>query len=494
MVVQRHDGRGDLTEERFLDAARAPTRDENGFYGLSYRHDARGNNVEETGEGQGPGELAVNDDGAARWRYEYDAWNRETREATFGLQNEPVPGVDEACAAVKRYDERGNWLESTWLDAAGQPTPCKEGYSSITAKYDDRSRRVEQAYQDAAGAPAVGPDKTHRWTKRYDNRDNVARGDLFDTNNQPMVGASGYAAEEWDHDARGKETRATYLGLDGKPLMQPAGYATVRHAYTAAGLEARTDYLDDHGEPVVSDVGSCSIIHEYDAIGRMRTLTWVGVSGQTAAAEWVRTFRNGLPVLTRYQDVGGKPVNCAYGYAQEEKDYDEAGAPIRIAYHDAGGAPVYGQYGFALVEVVSKIVTYYDRAGRVLENTNHRTTRPLVCIMFLCPADCAALRAGLRPGDLLWQIGDFSLPQAVAAQWNRPHAEAEAPNAILEACKAAMAPTDAGPVHVTVLRDEHLVELDLPKIPSAGLGIHVDIRLVPTFEYDAMVTRYPVKP
>ena len=491
--VRLYDGRGDLVGQRFFDAAGAPASDANGFYGLSYRHDARGNTVEETGEGQQPGEPAAGHSGITRWRYEYDAWNRRTREATFGLQNEPVPGMDGACVEVKRFNEHGNWLGSTWLDPAGQPAPCKQGYSSVTVKYDERSRRVEQTYLDAAGQPATGSDKTHRWTKRYDDHDNVARRDFFDTSGRLTVGAGEYAAEEWDHDARGKETRTTYLGPDSKPTMQPAGYATIRRAYTSAGLETRTDYLDDHGEPVLSNAGSCSLVRAYDEVGRLRTQTWVGVPGQTAESTAIRTYRNGLPVLTRYQDANGKLVNSAYGYAQEDKDYDEAGAITRAAYHDAAGTPVCGPYGYASATVVSKVVTYYDRAGRASDDNNHRTTRPLVCITFLRPADCTALRAGLRPGDLLWQIGDLSLPQVVAERWDKPRADEEAQDAILEACKAALAPKNAGPVHIAVLRDERVVEFDLPETPAAGPGVHVDTRLVPTAEYEAMVTRYGVK-
>ena len=364
--------------------------------------------------------------------------------------------------------------------APGMPAPLLFGITN-------------QLSQVAAGQPATGSDQTHRRTKRYDDRDNVARRDFFDTAGRLTVGAGEYAAEEWDHDARGKETRVTYLGPDGQPLMQPAGYA-IRRAYTPAGLETRTDYLDDHGGPALSNAGSCSLVCEYDEAGRLRTQIWVVIPGQTAEATAVRTYRDGLAVLMCYRTVGDQLVNSAYGYAREDKNHNEAGSLRRVAYHDAAGAPVYGPYGYASAEIASKVITYYDPAGRALDDNSRRTTRPLVYITFLRPADCAALRAGLQPGDLLWQIGTFSLPQAIAERWDEPRAAEEAQNAILEACRAALAPTNAGPVHTAVLRDEHLIEFNLPEIPATGLGVHVDTRLVPASEYEAMVTRYRVKP
>ena len=165
------------------------------------------------------------------------------------------------------------------------------------------------------------------------------------------------------------------------------------------------------------------------------------------------------------------------------------GAPKSLVYHDASGALAYGSNGWAAAQVDAKSTTYYDKADHPLIDANHRTTRPLVFVYFLRSANCAARQAGLQPGDVLWRSGEYSLPQVVVKSWDNSDDE-DGQNALVKAWKAAVTTAHGGALHLTVLRQDRLVELDVPLVPDAGLGVHLETRLIPSFEFDALVSRY----
>ena len=493
--VKTYDESGNLTGRRFLDATGKPARNAGGVYGLNYRHDVRGNVTEENAEGLHEEGLAADRDGVAHRRFAYDTWGRQTRYACFGADDGPVPGIAGACTQVSRYDERGSWIESTWLDAAGQPTPNKNGYANIRLKYDERGRCVETAYFDAAGQPVAGSDKTHRWVKTYDDRGDVLRLEYTDGQGKLVVGTGGYAAIESGYDDRGKETSKTSLGVDGQPLAPGGSFATIRHSYTPAGQDRRTEYRNVRGEPALCESGFWAVTSDYNNDGRLRLTTWFGLPGLTAEAAAATSYAygpylDGLSREERYLSADGQPVDSALGYARMTKDYDDAGALIRIAYYDAAGQPAYGLLGFTKAEFVDKNLLYYDAAGKVMRDNDHRSTRPLLYVGFLRAADCVAARAGVQPGDLIWQIGDFSFPKEVATVWNRQDTDDAARNVLNASWKAALNAKGAGPIHVVVIRQGRRVEFDLPEVPAGGVGMSLSFRRVPTFEYDALVARH----
>ena len=488
--VKTYDARGDLASRRFFDADGEAASNATGVYGVTSRHDSRGNVTEEIFEGEKPGEPMAAQNGVARNRIEYDAWSRQTRFATVGLQDEPVPGISGACAQVSHYDPRGNWTGSTWLDAEGKPTASKNIYATIRLQYDDRSRCTETAYFDPAGQPVAGSENNASWTKTYDDRGNAVRWNFLDGRGQLLVTTGGYAAIEWGYDDRGKKTRKTYLGADGKPLVQEAGYATVLHAYTPSGLDLSTDYLDAQGKPRLCNSGYCSVYNEYDDRGGLRAATWAGIPGLTSEVTTTTTYRDGLGRESRYFSADGKPVNCSLGYAWMKRDYDATGSLIRMEYQDAAGQPAYGILGFTKAEYVDKTLVYYDAAGKPMRDNDHSSTRPLLYVNFLRSADSAAARAGLQPGDLIWQLGDFSFPKEVAAVWKQHNTDDAARNVLNESWTAALGEAKGGPIHIAVLRQDRLIQFDLPEVPAGGVGMSLAFRRVPAFEYNGLVARH----
>ena len=125
---------------------------------------------------------------------------------------------------------------------------------------------------------------------------------------------------------------------------------------------------------------------------------------------------------------------------------------------------------------------------------DHGSTRPLFYVSFLSSADGAAARAGLQPGDVLWQVGSGYLPRDAAAVWLQHNNDEAACKALETSWQAALAPSGGGAVHVVVLRGNHQVELDLPATPAAKLGADIKLRRVPAFEYDALIARHGSSP
>ena len=430
-----------------------------------------------------------NHDGIHYWVIDYDADGNQARFATFGLRDEPVPGVIKACAKTVRYDARNNGVEARWFGPDGRPTLNEDGYAVLRQQFDGQNNLAGGAFFDAGDRPCLSSENFHRWTKKFDARRHPVRWDFFGTHDEPILGTGGYAAIDAECDPGGRETKRTFLGTDGKPVVVAAGYASYRQSYHPGGQLARVDYLGADGEKVLCENGFCTYYSDYDKDGLLQTRTWNGLPGLTAYQTETESYLDGWKRSERYLSAEGRVVNNAIGYAQENIDRDEAGTLLRYVYLDANGKPAYGERGFVGAEYVSKAWKYYDASGQTMQDVEHGGVRPVMYVGFLRSRDCVAAKSGLLPGDILWQMGDFSYPRVLAARWEKDDDYQTFKTHVYEAWKAALKPGQATPIRVVVIRARQVVELNLATVPAGGIGVNTNLRRLPVADYEAMASQ-----
>ncbi len=484
-----YDPHGNILVRRYFDTDGGAVTNTDGVAVMRNRRNVQGWLLEERYEDP-EGKPAANKAGVHYWTIGNDAFGKRTRLATFGLHDDPVPGIDKACVKVVGYDERNNETEAKWFGPDGKPALCDEGYARRTLRYDEALNISERACYGTDDQPCLALDKTHRWTKRYDALRDVLRWDFFGVHGEPVVGIGGYAGTEMEYDARGKETRKTTLGTDGEPLALAAGYATRRRSYLPGGQISEERYLAADGSPALSESGFSVAHDEYDDDGKLQTWSWTGLPGLTAYATDTDRYVDGLRKSERFLAADGRLVNSALGYAQLTIDHDDSGNVVRYVYRDAGGQPAYGEAGYAGAETVSRGWKYYDASGSVMTDIEHGGVRPLMYVVFLRSREGAAAKAGLQPGDILWRVGDFSYPRVLESFWEKDNDYATFKSHVYEVWAAKVTARPQNPVIMTVIRAGEAVELSLTVSPSGVFGMNTDLRRVPVQEYEAMVNRF----
>ncbi len=483
---RKYDLHGNVSERRFFGADGKPASNADGVTVIRKAYTVQGWLTEESYFGVDD-QPARDKAGMHRQVSEYDFVGNLARTSMFGLKGEPVPGASKACSGTYRYDERNNEIETALLGPDGKPTSGSGGYAIVRARFDARNNQTETIYFGVDGLPCLAADKTHRVIMTYDDRRRIVRYDYRGTRDEPVVGTGGYAAIEADYDARGNVTRKAFLGVDGKPVALPAGYASFRQSFSPAGQLTRTDYYGANNEKALNENGVCSYRADYDENGLLAARTWGGLPGLTASQTASETDIDGLKRSERYLDADGRLVNNALGYAQADFDRDESGAMIRGLYRAADGKPAYGEGGYAGSELVAKSWKYYDAAGQDMEDVEHDGVRPLMYLVYLRSNDCVAAKSGFLPGDIIWQMGRFFFPSAVDGFWKTDrNVETFRTHVYATWSEAFKAPVPT-PMLVVVIRAGKMVELSIPTVPDGGIGVRVNVRCVPTGDYEAMI-------
>jgi hypothetical protein len=96
-----------------------------------------------------------------------------------------------------------------------------------------------------------------------------------------------------------------------------------------------------------------------------------------------------------------------------------------------------------------------------------------------------AAKAGIQAGDILWRYGNWSFPEALAAE----RAKGTEPDALLRAVdQMFLAERDrlsGGPAAMTVIRNGKPVEIKVPPLSEKSLGVRVVDRAVPVATFEA---------
>jgi hypothetical protein len=178
------DERGRAREYRYFDVHGNPFEPSFGYARLELEHDSFGHVTERRyfrADGR-PGQ----DDGPAIVRYAFNSQHLQVKRSNFDGQG--TPRANRGCVATDyEYDDYRQVVRQTCRGAAGYPTLSSENVSITASRYDARGFWVDTSYLDVAG--------------------------------RPIDARSGYARALVRRDARGVDSHARHFKADGTELQ-----------------------------------------------------------------------------------------------------------------------------------------------------------------------------------------------------------------------------------------------------------------------------------
>jgi len=181
-----------------------------------------------------------------------------------------VNGVD---GLSKEYNSYDNLDLETWLDGNGQPAMNDDGYASIKYDYDlSNSNTVERYYQvylDAEGNPVEAKNGAWGQTMLYYPATRVHKATFIDQNEEPVVTSEGYAVLEYEEDENGNRVWEGYYDEVGAQINCNAGYSSVEREYDGEGRLISERYLDRYNKLTNNVDGVAGWNGYYDAEGNL---------------------------------------------------------------------------------------------------------------------------------------------------------------------------------------------------------------------------------
>lgn len=178
----------------------------------------------------------------------------------------------------------------------------------------------------------------------------------------------------------GQVISVTTVNEEQKPVINEYGYSTIIYRYDDQGRIIYEFFTDALGNGVCDASGKAGFEQIYDNKDRVimyRTLDGDGqpVSLDSGYAEYRREYLGNNLVSESYYDETGEPVNCVYGYEQEEWKYDKAGNMVLHRFLDDKYELVNSELGYAEKRIelnnqnrITKI-EYYGPNGMLSKQT-----------------------------------------------------------------------------------------------------------------------------
>ena len=292
--------------------------------------------------------------GTAYYTVQYDENGRITEQRSFGADGLPARTADGNCAKIMTYNEKGNRLTETLLDADDEPVAGSAlGVCRTAMEYDRLGRVARQAFQNGNGEPATASNGIASMTTEYDgdsNRPALRR--FFDTEGKPaLYPATGAYAMRYTYNEDRMMSRIEYLDADLNPMVSAEGIAALCYEYSD-GKRVKEYYLDLNGDPVRSSSGFAAITFEYEENNCISESmldeegNLCAGSGGTAVTEY--EYQGGINTAEASFDANHEPALNIYGYHRVEKLYNEMGLETEERYYGTDGkTPVCRREGFA---------------------------------------------------------------------------------------------------------------------------------------------------
>ena len=175
----RRDAKGLGTEYTYFDAAGKPVRHRNGFLRMTVKYDDRGRPVENTFWGYDRSK------GFARSVTRVDARGLDVEDAYFDADDRPVRTILGYTKVTRKYDAAGKPVENTYWGYDGS-----SGFARMVAKLNAKGQEVEYTYLDASGQATRHKGGYTRKLNIYDDRGMLVNARFFDAGPvavKPMV-------------------------------------------------------------------------------------------------------------------------------------------------------------------------------------------------------------------------------------------------------------------------------------------------------------------
>lgn len=258
-------------------------------------------------------EPVANDFGIASYHWKVESANQIV-ESRFDLEGNLVRNRPEFQFMVTRFrfDDTGMLERMTHLGLDGQHITVDDaGAAHIEVKYDSLGRLVEWANYDTEDQLVKGMTGIAKIRYEPSPYTTEQKAFFFDEKNNPMSTPWGVHGVLYQFDAFGNVVDRRFVGEFNNPVDTKNGLGIEKTHYTPDGKHVQaTAYYDKTEQPIGFGANRIHrILVECDA-----------------QSELIRTsFRN----------LEGELVNGWYGYAIEEKVFDEKGRMVALRYMDS---------------------------------------------------------------------------------------------------------------------------------------------------------------
>ena len=387
--IRRHvvtrDAMGRISKIEFMaNDSNEPVADEEGFFGTTFERDEEGRAIliRRLGEDGAP---ASDPNGVTFITRRYDARGNQIETAYFDAETNAVLSADGFACQRTDFDEIGRDVRITYLGLDGRPCMTKEHCAGESWTYDEVGRSVRLVSLDAEGRPC------HSDT-RYTGGNVVGqlgvltpersiRSTWLDADMKPCVSDRGFAMVERKFDRYDREVESIYYDRDGHPVANSENYHRRRRIYDADGEVEEIQTFGTDGKLVKDhDMARAVLRLEYDIAGRVVCRTSLDENRRPCMGE-----EGAAKILLQYDTYGrvshekflgedGKPCESRYGYASSNIRYDSKGNRIRLEAFSPDGTPKltiesdYDTRGHVIEE------RRYDGAGKPWTNGNARAT------------------------------------------------------------------------------------------------------------------------
>lgn len=239
----------------------------------------------------------------------------------------------------REYNNIGECISYTYLDAKGNPMDISSGLSTVKQEFDEYHRRVKEMYYSAKGEKTTNISKIYGQAFTYYSSDEAARGEV--TKNEKNI--------SWLIET------VSSLDQEGNLINSASGYAITRRFYGADNRTCHEQFFDCSGKPAANQLGAYGQDYTYDELGRQMSCT--------------------------YLDSDYRPVNCNKGYSKIVRSFFKNNSTKAEKYFTSDGLPAVLSHGES--EIVHKMasVQYINAQGkRILVLDNFLRGNPMLVI------------------------------------------------------------------------------------------------------------------
>ena len=278
----------------------------------------------------------------SRYKLTYNENGYVVKKEYAGYQNVDVVDEEMIHGVIYKYDEKGRFMESTYIDLNGNPHGNKNGLTIKVAEYDEDDNCIKTMYLTADRKPSHDGNNVAVVNLEYDKYGNRTMEYYTDILGKAAIRTDiGLSGMMYEYDEEGHLIRETCIDTDKKPTFCSAGYVYMVMKYDQNGYDNETAFYDDK-DNLVDIAGSA-----------MNYARRVDVNDQ-----------KGHGIENTYYDKTGKRVESSDGVSKFVWEYDSIGNSIKESYFDKNDKPA-KRGGFQVAEQCK-----YDKFGNLIELRN----------------------------------------------------------------------------------------------------------------------------
>ena len=293
------------------------------------------------------GMLAVELDGVAEVRTEYDDRGNRTRISTWGIDGKPVANSFGFAESRYEYDDRGNVTKVSTFGPDGKPVPGETGVFEVRSEYDSRGNKMRDMGFGADGELALDEDGVAENRYEYDARGNVTKVSNFGLDGKPTDNKDGVFEERYEYGPDGKvKKRSLMYAVAGVKSTREDGIAEIRVEYDGQGNVTMLSYFDMDGKPTANKDGVSEERYEYGPDGKVKkkSLMYAVAGVKSTREDGIAEERyeyDGQGNVTKISNKFGldsKPTANKDGVFEERTEYGPDGKvkTISLMYEVAG--------------------------------------------------------------------------------------------------------------------------------------------------------------